>query len=53
MPRPVCAEHPNGRVRRDGYYGRHREFIRWECVPGDGLAPHYLRQDQLQVGLRP
>ena len=38
MPRPVCSEHPHGRVRRDGYDGRHKEFIRWECVPGDFVS---------------
>jgi hypothetical protein len=36
MARPICRQHPHGRVRRDGYYGKHREFVRWECVPGDG-----------------
>ena len=37
MPRPVCSEHPDGRVRRDGYYdGSHQEIIRWEYVSGDG-----------------
>jgi hypothetical protein len=29
MSCPVCAEHPSGWVRHDGYYGRHKEFIRW------------------------
>lgn len=47
MARPVCRQHPDGRVRRDGYYGKHREFARWECVPGVGEPPHYLRRDQL------
>jgi hypothetical protein len=44
-PRPRCREHPLGRVRRDGYYGKHKEFIRWECVPGDGEPPHYLSHE--------
>lgn len=47
MARPSCREHPQGRVRRDGYYGKHREFVRWECVPDNGDAPHYLRHDQM------
>ncbi|MGH3494644.1 MAG: hypothetical protein ACRDQ1_15615 [Sciscionella sp.] len=47
MAWPVCRRHPHGRVRRDGYYGKHREFVRWECVPGDGEPAHYLRRDQL------
>jgi hypothetical protein len=38
MPRLVCAECPSGRVRRDCAHGRHREFMRWECVPGNGAA---------------
>jgi hypothetical protein len=25
MARPICRQHPHGRVRRDGYYGKHRE----------------------------
>jgi hypothetical protein len=29
-------------VRRNGYYGKYREFVRWQCVPGNGDAPHYL-----------
>jgi len=45
--RPRCREHPLGRVRRDGYYGKHKEFIRWECVPGDSQPPHYLSHDQM------
>jgi hypothetical protein len=52
VARPSCREHPHGRVRRDGYYGKHREFVRWECVPGDGGAAHYLRHDQM-ADLRP
>ncbi len=51
MARPRCRKHPHGRVRRDGYYGEHREFIRWECVPDDGSPAHYLRHDQM-VDLR-
>jgi hypothetical protein len=47
VARPSCREHPQGRVRRDGYYGKHREFVRWECVPDNGDAPHYLRHDQM------
>ncbi len=47
MARPSCRRHPHGRVRRDGYYGRHREFVRWECVPPNGEKPHYLRHDQM------
>lgn len=39
-------------MRRDGYYGKHREFVRWECLPSNGDPPHYLRRTQL-VGLRP
>jgi hypothetical protein len=52
MPRPVCRDHPSGRVRRDGYYGKFREFIRWECVPSNGDKPHYLKHTQL-ADLRP
>lgn len=52
MARPACTEHPDGRTRRDGYYGRHKEFIRWECVPADGSPPHYLRREQLDTGMR-
>ena len=52
MPRPVCGDHPRGRVRRDGYYGKHKEFVRWECVPGNGDEPHYLRRTQVSE-LRP
>jgi hypothetical protein len=47
----VCRVHPRGRVRRDGYYGRYKEFVRWECVPPNGDAPHYLKRSQ-QADLR-
>lgn len=38
-------------MRRDGYYGKHKEFVRWECVPGSGVPAHYLRQRD-RSGLR-
>jgi hypothetical protein len=36
-------------VRRDGYYGKHKEFTRWECVPGNGDPPHYLSHDLMEA----
>jgi hypothetical protein len=38
MAYPVCRLHPRGQVRREGYYGKREEFVRWACVPGgDGV----------------
>lgn len=52
MARPGCAEHPHAKVWRDGYYGLHKEFIRWKCKPADGSAAHFIRHNQFaQVGL--
>lgn len=42
MPRPTCPQHPNGRVRRYGYYGKHDQYQRWQCVPPNGDA-HFFR----------
>lgn len=42
---PHCARHPGGRVRRNGYYGRRKQFVRWQCVPDDGSRPHMVRPE--------
>ena len=42
---PTCAQHPNGRVRRRGYYGKRKQYVRWECVPDDGSKPHAVRPE--------
>ena len=36
------SEHPNGPVRRNGYYGKRRTYIKWQCEPDDGSPPHML-----------
>jgi hypothetical protein len=46
MPRPSCRLHPDGTTERRGYYGKHKEFIRWVCHPPNGDPAHYLRRDQ-------
>lgn len=45
MSRPICSNHPNGRVRRNGYYGKNKAYVRWECVPADGSRPHQVRPE--------
>jgi hypothetical protein len=30
-------------VRRNGYYGKRRTYIKWQCVPDDGSPPHMFR----------
>ena len=42
---PTCSEHPKGRVRRNGYYGKRKQFVRWQCVPDNGARPHMLRPE--------
>ena len=42
---PKCLKHPKGRVRRNGYYGKRRAYIKWQCVPDDGSRPHMLRPE--------
>lgn len=42
MPRPTCPTHPNSRVRRYGYYGKHNQYQRWKCVPDDD-DDHFFR----------
>lgn len=44
MSRPTCVQHPDGRVRRNGYYGKNNDYVKWQCVPEEG-APHYLSQE--------
>jgi hypothetical protein len=43
MAAPTCSQHSKGRVRRHGYYGKRKQYVRWECVPDDGTRPHYIR----------
>lgn len=43
MDPPKCSLHPHGRVRKDGFYGKHRQYQRWQCVPGNGAPPHMVR----------
>lgn len=45
MSRPACPTHPKGRVRRNGYYGKNKAYVRWECVPEDGSQPHQIRPE--------
>lgn len=42
---PRCTQHPKGRVRRNGFYGKRKQFVRWQCVPDDGSRPHMLRPE--------
>lgn len=42
---PTCLAHPKGRIRRNGYYGKRRQYVKWQCVPGDGSRPHMLRPE--------
>lgn len=37
-----CPQHPNGRVRRYGYYGKHDQYQRLQCVPPNEEA-HFFR----------
>lgn len=43
MPRPVCSEHPNGCVRRDGYYGRRMEYATLTGGPGKFVLREKVR----------
>lgn len=33
MGRPVCPDHPNGRVWKDGRYGKYGQYQRWRRIP--------------------
>lgn len=43
MQRPRCPEHPDGRVWRDGKYGKRKQYQRWKCVPRAGGRPHVFQ----------
>lgn len=45
MSRPSCPRHPHARVKRDGYYGKNREFVRWKCMGENGDRPHLFRPE--------
>ncbi len=32
-------------MKRDGYYGKHKQFVRWKCMGGDGGRPHLIRPE--------
>lgn len=52
MARPVCTLHPNGRVKRDGYYGRgEARYQRWKCMPDNEDRPHLIAAGELSVQL--
>lgn len=52
MPRPGCRRHPNSRVKRVGYYGKRKEFVRYRCVPANGDPPHYLNRNDRTEPMR-
>jgi len=43
VQRPQCPDHPNGRVWRDGKYGKRKQYQRWKCVPRAGGRPHVFQ----------
>jgi hypothetical protein len=43
MSRPICPEHPDGKVWRDGHYGTANQYQRWRCVPKNGDQTHRFR----------
>jgi len=43
VSRPQCPDHPDGRVRKQGRYGKNKQYQRWQCVPPDGDRPHLFR----------
>lgn len=51
MSWPTCDGHPRGRVKRDGCYGKNKQFVRWKCMGGDGDRPHLIRRQQRDVCL--
>lgn len=40
MAKPECSEHPNGRVRKYGRYGKNRQYQRWQCIPAGSADSH-------------
>jgi hypothetical protein len=32
-------------VKRDGYYGKDKQFVRWKCMASDGDRPHLIRPE--------
>lgn len=32
-------------MRRNGYYGKRKRYVKWQCVPDDGSAPHMIRPE--------
>ncbi len=45
MARPVCSRHPQARVKRNGYYGKDKQYVLWRCAGGDGDRPHQIRPE--------
>ncbi|MBA3400400.1 MAG: hypothetical protein H0U05_00275 [Actinobacteria bacterium] len=45
MSRPVCSRHPQARVKRNGYYGKDKQFVLWRCAGGEGERPHQIRPE--------
>jgi hypothetical protein len=41
--RRVCEKHPHSRVKRDGYDGVRKQYVRWKCMPANGDRPHLVR----------
>lgn len=45
MSRPVCPRHPDARVKRNGYYGKDKQYVLWRCAGGNGDRPHQIRPE--------
>jgi hypothetical protein len=48
--RPVCSRHPQARVKRNGYYGKGKQYALWRCAGAAGDRPHQVRPE-LSVSL--
>jgi hypothetical protein len=45
LSRPSCSRHPRARVKRDGHYGKDKQFVRWKCAGDATDRPHLIRPD--------
>jgi hypothetical protein len=45
MSRPVCPLHPRARVKRNGYYGKDKQYVLWRFAGGGGDRPHQIRPE--------
>lgn len=41
----MCPRHPRARVKRDGYYGKDKQFVRWKCTGSGDDRPHLIRPE--------